>query len=65
MTPSLNTYLEEKLAEFEKKFVVKSNAGTGLLRYTDADKIKSFISALISEAWELKVTPHRGEEKEL
>jgi len=29
--------------EFDKEFVVKSNAGTGLLRYTDADLIKAFI----------------------
>lgn len=28
---------------FDKEFVVLSNAGTGLLRYTDADKIKQFI----------------------
>jgi len=27
---------------FKKKYVVKSNAGTNLLRYTDADKVLSF-----------------------
>lgn len=31
--------------EFEKKFVVKSNAGTDLLRYTDANLIKQFINS--------------------
>jgi hypothetical protein len=34
---------EQILKEFDKKFTVKSNAGTGLLRYTDADRIKSFL----------------------
>lgn len=38
-------------AEYEKKYVVKSNAGTGLLRYTDADELKAFIRTKKAE-WE-------------
>lgn len=34
------TYLQNE-KEFDEKFIVKSNAGTGLLRYTDADNLKS------------------------
>ena len=34
---------EEIEKEFDKKFVVKSNAGTDLLRYTDASLIKPFL----------------------
>ena len=35
--------------EFRKKFVVISNAGTGLLRYTDADKIIFFFKPYFQE----------------
>lgn len=41
--------------EFRKEYVVKSNAGTGLLRYTDADKIiaffKPYFQELEEKAW--------------
>lgn len=36
--------------KFEREFVIKSNAGTGLLRYTDADKIKSFLTSSLERA---------------
>jgi len=42
---SLTTTLAKAREEFDKKFVIKSNAGTGLLRYTDADLIKSFLES--------------------
>jgi hypothetical protein len=32
---------------FRHEFVVQSNAGTGLLRYTDADKIENFIATAL------------------
>lgn len=35
--------------EFRKEYVVKSNAGTGLLRYTDADKIITFFKRYFQE----------------
>ena len=35
---------------FDKDFVVKSNAGTNLFRYTDADKIKQRIRTIEDEA---------------
>lgn len=35
--------------EFRKEYVVKSNAGTGLLRYTDADKIIAFFKPYFQE----------------
>jgi hypothetical protein len=35
--------------EFDERFVVKSNAGTNLLRYTDADVIKHFIRNLLNK----------------
>ena len=35
--------------EFRKEFVIKSNAGTGLLRYTDADKIINFFKPYFQE----------------
>lgn len=35
--------------EFRKKYVVKSNAGTGLLRYTDADSIIAFFKPYFQE----------------
>ena len=35
--------------EFRKEYVVKSNAGTGLLRYTDADKIINFFKLYFQE----------------
>lgn len=35
--------------EFIKKYVVKSNAGTGLLRYTDADSIITFFKPYFQE----------------
>lgn len=35
--------------EFRKQYVVKSNAGTGLLRYTDADKILAFFKPYFQE----------------
>lgn len=35
--------------EFRKEFVIKSNAGTGLLRYTDADKIINFFKHYFQE----------------
>lgn len=35
--------------EFRKQYVVKSNAGTGLLRYTDADKIIAFFKQYFQE----------------
>ena len=35
--------------EFRKEYVVKSNAGTGLLRYTDADKIINFFKPYFQE----------------
>lgn len=38
----MTTFIDDAEREFTKQFVIKSNAGTGLLRYTDADKIKSF-----------------------
>lgn len=44
---NLQQYIQQREEEFEKKFVIKSHAGTGLLRYTDADKIKSFHAATI------------------
>jgi hypothetical protein len=41
----------EWIEKFDKEFVVKSNAGTDLLRYTDANLIKSFISKTREEAY--------------
>ena len=35
--------------EFRKEYVVKSNAGTGLLRYTDADNIIAFFKPYFQE----------------
>lgn len=70
-TPSLNTFLEEKKKEFDKNFYHDTgdeyNDGCSC-RFDDRKEcdcqlkdIWSFISASISEAWELKVIPHRGE----
>lgn len=42
--------------EYQNKFVVQSNAGTELLRYTDADKIKLFIRKVRQQA----ITEERG-----
>lgn len=49
----MKDFITETLEEFDKKFVVKSNAGTGLLRYTDADLIKSFLTTKLKEAYNL------------
>ncbi len=38
--PTIQQLLESQEKEFEKGFVIKSNAGTDLLRYTDANLIK-------------------------
>jgi len=40
------------IERFDKDFVVKSNAGTDLLRYTDANKIKLFIKNIIQRTRE-------------
>mgnify|MGYP000954738823 CR=1 FL=1 len=42
-------YIQNKLDEFDKQFIVKSNANTDLLRYTDANKIKHFIKQSITD----------------
>lgn len=42
-------YIDKKLREWEERFVVKSNAGTGIVRYTDADKIKAFLRQALEE----------------
>lgn len=55
--PNKPTTLREWEKEFDEKFVVKSNAGTGLLRYTDADKIKSFLNSAIDKC----LTSHNTE----
>lgn len=41
---------EEMHKRFDDKFVVKSNAGTDLLRYTDANLIKSFLQSEVDLA---------------
>ncbi len=46
------TAMGEWAEEYDEKFVIKSHAGTGLLRYTDADKIKAFIARLLLQARE-------------
>lgn len=38
-------HLPEILNRFREKFVIKSYAGTGILRYTDADKFELFITS--------------------
>jgi hypothetical protein len=50
MNKKLSKLQSEAVLEFDKKYVIKSNAGTGLLRYTDADKIKQFLSDQIQKA---------------
>ncbi len=44
------TQQEDMNKRFDERFVVKSNAGTDLLRYTDANLIKSFIQSEIALA---------------
>lgn len=44
-----NSNWKEIEEEFRKEYVVKSNAGTGLLRYTDADKIIAFFKPYFQE----------------
>lgn len=50
-----NSNWKEIEEEFRKEYVVKSNAGTGLLRYTDADNIiaffKPYFQELEEKAW--------------
>ena len=48
----MTTLIQKQREEFDKKFVVKSNAGTGILRYTDADTIKSFLTTCLIEHYE-------------
>lgn len=43
------SYIDKKIEQWEEKFVVKSNAGTGLVRYSDADKIKAFLRQTLEE----------------
>lgn len=43
--PPLNQISKEEIEKFDEKFVIKSNAGTDPLRYTDANLIKRFILA--------------------
>jgi len=43
------SYIQNKLDEFDKQFIVKSNANTDLLRYTDATKIKHFINQSLTD----------------
>ena len=46
---NIQEFIKAKEEEFDEKFTVKSNAGNGLLRYTDADGIKHFISQSLLE----------------
>lgn len=48
---NLSKLQSKAVKEFDEKYVIKSNAGTGLLRYTDADKIKQFLSDQIQKAY--------------
>ena len=47
----MNELLKESASEFKEKFVVISNAGTGLLRYTDADKILAWHTKQMEKAY--------------
>lgn len=49
MTKNNSKNWKEIEEEFRKEYVVKSNAGTGLLRYTDADKIIAFFKHYFQE----------------
>lgn len=46
---NIQEFIKAKESEFDEKFTVKSNAGNGLLRYTDADGIKHFLYQSILE----------------
>lgn len=66
-TPSLNTFLEEKLKEFNKKFGNYDNSMFNVWKIGDAktseitfEQLKDFISASISEAWELNLSQQKN-----
>ena len=43
--------IEKVLNEFEEKFTVQSNAGTPLLRYTDAHEIRKYLALSLDQAY--------------
>jgi len=68
-TPSLNTFLEEKLKEFNKKFGNYDNSMFNVWKIGDAktseitfEQLKDFISASISEAWTLSIKSTGGQQ---
>ncbi len=54
------TLIQKQRELFDRGFVVKSNAGTGILRYTDADAIKSFINTCLIEHYEEDIRELEG-----
>jgi len=53
--PTIQQLLESQEKEFEKGFVIKSNAGTDLLRYTDANLIKRWHKQSIIALYEAEI----------
>jgi hypothetical protein len=59
------TIIDRAMESFREEFVVLSNAGTGLLRYTDADKItahyRKHLLLAIKDAFEKTGVEEKGE----